>query len=104
MKITYVTNNSCDDCLNITKIKPSFQQLGVYIDSEKYSDVNGIEGKNILIKYNITAIPTVVLSKEIIDYTSIKSMLEGVGTFEKDDAFVFRKLDVLNSKYQRTGI
>lgn len=104
VKITYVTNNSCEDCLNITKIKTSFQQLGIYIDSEKYADVNSIDGKNMLIKYNITAIPTVVLSKEIIDYTNIKSTLEAVGTFEKDNAFVFRKLDVLNAKYQRTGI
>lgn len=104
VKITYVTNNSCEDCLNITKIKASFQQLGVYIDSEKYADVNSIDGKNMLIKYNITAIPTLVLSKEIIDYTNIKSTLEAVGTFEKDNAFVFRKLDVLNAKYQRTGI
>ena len=104
VKITYITNKSCEDCLNITKIKPSFQQMGVYIDSEKYTDVSSIEGKNLLSKYNITAIPTVILSKEILDYTTLKTTLEGVGTFEKDSAFVFRKLDVLNAKYQRTGI
>ena len=104
VKITYITNKSCEDCFNITKIKSSFQQFGVYIDSEKYTDVSNIEGKNILIKYNITAIPSVVLSKEIIDYTGIKSTLEGVGTFEKDSTFVFRKLDVLNAKYQKTGV
>jgi len=101
VRITYVTNNTCEECFNVTQLKSSFQGLGVYIDSEKYADVSSTEGKSLLNIYNITAIPTVILSKEISDYGSIKDVLANVGSFESDGTFVFRKLDVLKVKYQK---
>lgn len=99
VRMTYVTNNSCEDCFNVTQLKDSFQNLGVYIDSERYADVSTEEGKSLLNKYNITAIPTVVLSEEISDYTSLKKLLEEVGSFIGKE-YVFRKLDVLKVKFQ----
>jgi thioredoxin-related protein len=98
--ITYLTNNSCEDCFNITQLKGSFQNLGIYIDNEKYIDVSSAEGKNLLEKYNITAIPTAILSEGIQDYDSIKEVLEQVGTFE-NNRFVFRELEELNVEYQK---
>ena len=74
--------------------------MGVYINNEKYVDVSSSEGKTLLSKYDITAIPTIILSKEISDYETIKKTLEQFGTFEQDGKFVFRKLDVLKVKYQ----
>ena len=103
VNITYITNKSCEDCFNVTQLKDVFGGTGIYIFSERYVDVNNAEGKNLLEIYNITAIPTVVLSSEINDYTSIKDVLEQVGTFEKDNNYVFRKLDILKVKYQKTG-
>lgn len=98
--ITYLKNKSCGDCFNVTDLKDSFQSLGVFINNEKAIDISSIEGKNLLKKYNITAIPTVILSKEIQDYESVKNILEQAGTFEKDDNFIFRRLDRLNVEYQ----
>ena len=102
VKITYITNNSCIDCFNVTQLKSAFQSLGIYFYSEEYVDVSSREGKNMLVEYNITAIPTAILSKEILDYTTIKDILEKVGTFE-DNEYVFRNLDVLEVKYQKMG-
>ena len=98
--VTYLTNSSCEDCFNATLLKPSFQKLGIFINSEKNIDISSSEGKSLLSKYNIIAIPTVILSKGISDYESIKEILEKIGTFEKDNVFVLRKLDTLNVKYQ----
>ena len=98
--ITYIENKTCEDCFNVTQLKGSFQGMGVYINNEKYVDISSSEGKTLLSKYDITAIPTIILSKEILDYETIKKTLEQVGTFEKDNNFVFRKLDVLKVKYQ----
>ncbi len=99
--ITYLTDSSCEDCYNATQLKSSFQSLGVYIDEEKTYDVSSSIGKSLLGKYNITAVPTVILSKELGDYKSLKEMLEEIGTFESDGSFVFRKLEVLNVKYNK---
>jgi len=98
--VTYIEDKSCSDCFNVTELKGSFESFGIYIDGEKYTDISSSEGKDLLIKYNITEIPTIILSKEIQDYESIKETLKQVGSFEKDNVFVFRKLDILNVKYQ----
>ena len=68
---------------------------------EEYLDISTTKGKNLLSEYNITAVPTVILSKEIQDYNAIKEILEQAGSFEKEGVFVFRKLDVLNAKYKK---
>lgn len=99
VKITYVTNNSCEDCFNVTQLKSSFQSLGVYVDGEEYVDISSEQGKSLLKEYNITAIPTLILSEEISDYTTLKKILEGVGSFV-NKKYVFRKLNALNVKYQ----
>ncbi len=98
--IIFIENKSCEECFNIIELKKSFQSLGVYFYNEKNVDISSSEGKNLLNKYNITAIPTIILSKEIHDYDSIKPVLDKIGSYEDDGKFVFRSLDSLNVKYQ----
>ena len=98
--ITYLTNKSCEDCFNATLLKKGFQEMEVYINKEKWVDISSEEGKILLSRYNITAIPTVILSKEILDY-NIEDVLNQVGSIEDNKEFVFRNLDVLNVKYQK---
>lgn len=100
--ITYIINNTCKTCFNVTQLKGTFQNLGVYIDKETYVDISNSDGESLLNQYKITAVPTIILSKEISDYKTITKVLEQVGTFEQGK-FVFRKLDSLNVKYQEIG-
>ncbi len=98
--ITYIENKSCVECFNVTDLKKSFQGIGMYIDKERFVDVSSPEGANLIVQYKIDAIPTVILSRGIEDYESIKKTLEQVGSFV-DGKFIFRKLDVLQVKYQK---
>ncbi len=98
--IILVKDKSCEDCFDVDELKDSFLSLGIYFNNEKNVDISSGEGKNLLKKYNITAVPTIILSKEIQDYDAIKKMLEQIGTFEDDGRFVFRRLDSLDVKYQ----
>lgn len=98
--ITYLENKSCLECFNASILKEAFQEIGVYIDREVHIDISSAEGKALVKNYNITGIPTIILSDEISDYLAIKGILEKVGTYE-GKKFVFRKLDVLNAKYQK---
>jgi hypothetical protein len=99
--INYISDKTCEDCFNVTQLKGIFQNLGIFIGNEEYFDISTTEGKNLLSEYNITAVPTVILSKEIQDYNAIKEVLKQAGSFEKDEVFVFRKLDALNAKYKK---
>ncbi|MBR9704579.1 hypothetical protein GOV12_04150 [Candidatus Pacearchaeota archaeon] len=101
VNIKYILDKSCTDCFNVTQLKSGFESLGVYIDSEEYIDISNFKGKELLNKYNISKVPTVILSKEISDYKPITPSLKDLGTFEEDKSFVFRELDKLNLKYQK---
>ena len=96
---TYLVNNSCLDCYNVSMLKEAFANLGVYVASERSIDIASEEGKELVKSYNITAIPTAILSDEISDYEKLKEVLLQVGDFS-GKKYVFRKLDVLNVKYQ----
>ncbi len=96
VRITLLEDSSCKDCFDVNKLKESFQAAGVSFISEKVLDISSFEGKAFAKKYNVTAVPTVVLSKEILDYSQIRGALKDAGTFdEKDQSFVFRKLDAI---------
>jgi len=99
--ITFIENKSCEDCFNVTLLGNSFLQFGIYFENKNTVDVETSEGKSLLKKYNITAIPTVILSSGILDYEYLNLTLKEGGTFEKDGKFVFRNLDLLNVEYQK---
>ena len=99
--ITYITDKGCVDCYDVTTLKDLFGSIGIYIDKEKEIDVDTSEGKSLLDSYDIKAVPTAILSKEIQDY-NLKSILEKVGKFINDE-FVLTELDSLKVKYNKIG-
>lgn len=100
---TYITNKSCTDCFNISTFGNSFRKGGVFIVEEKYIDISTAQGKNVVKEYNITSIPTIILSKELSEYQQITKALESLGTFEKDGSYIFRKTESIQGKFQTLG-
>ena len=100
VKATYLINKSCEECFDPSSLGGSFKNMGVYFSSEKEVDVSSSEGKKIIYNYNITLIPTIIFSKEILDYKEMEMIFEQIGTIEKDSSFVFRKIKELNVNYQ----
>lgn len=98
--VTYLVDKDCADCIKVEQLRSTFLSIGIYMDKEKTLDITSQEGKSLLKKYNITAVPTIILSKEISDY-NVKDMLKSVGSFENDGKFIFRKLDLLKAKYRK---
>lgn len=99
--ITYLENESCEECSDIKQLKKSFQAIGIYIDSEKTVNASSNEGKKLISRYNITAIPTVILTKGLLDYNNIEEMLGKVGTFDpEDNNFIFRNVKILGLESQ----
>jgi len=94
VSITLLNDSSCEDCFDVGELRQAFQQMGVYFVDEKILDVSSVEGKAFVLKYNVTKVPTLVLSKEILDYAQLREVLGSVGTFDdKDQSFVFRKIE-----------
>ncbi len=99
--ITYITDKTCTDCYDVKKLKASFTNyFGIFIKNEKSVDISSEEGKALIQKYKITKVPTAILSKEVSDYTSLKKVMEGIGTYDSDGSFVYTNLDQLQVKYK----
>lgn len=90
VKITYVTDASCNECYNVSMHNEALGKMGIYLVQEEWVDAKSAAGKSIISKYNITIVPTILLSKEASMYFPLMQAWAEVGTIESDGSFVFR--------------
>ena len=98
VKVTYITDNSCKECYDVNFHKTIIQQMGITPVSEKTVDIGTPEGANLLAKYSITKVPTIILSEDAKEYSAVKQIWPQVGTVEKDGTHVFRNIELLKDK------
>lgn len=92
-----LTDNSCNTCYNVSVQKQILQGFGLGIKSESTYDINSSAGEGLLNKYNITKVPTILLSPETKVYSSLVQAWSQVGTIEKDGWFVFRATEAMGA-------
>ncbi len=92
INITYLYNPNCSICYNYTVHKTVLERFYVYIENEKAVSIYSREGKELVKKYNITAVPTFIASPDLKYYKDLMKVWEQVGTREKDGYFVFRNM------------
>ncbi len=92
VNIIYLTDKSCEECYNVTQHRLILtQNFAVKLEKEETIDISDDDGKMLTAKYNITQVPTVILSSEINAYPSTQ-ILKQFFSAEKDGSFVFRRL------------
>lgn len=95
----YVTDNSCRDCYNVSQhreILANEQGFAVRLGMEEYVDIGDAKGEELISKYNITQVPTVIVSDEISVYPSSQA-LKQFFSVEKDGSYVFRLLSAVGT-------
>jgi len=86
-----ITDDSCDKCYKLKQLEEIItQNFGVYINTKKTFDINSKEGQSYIQKYKITKAPTVLLSTETDEYTSLINTWEKIGSIESDGWLIFR--------------
>ena len=101
ISITYITDGSCEECYNVVAVqKPALLRFGLALDTENTVDINTPEGESLKKKYNISAVPTVILSSEASKYLALQSVWKQVGTIEPDGVHVFREMKALGATYK----
>ncbi|MBI4016468.1 MAG: hypothetical protein HY363_02125 [Candidatus Aenigmarchaeota archaeon] len=97
--LTYVADKSCTDCFNVSILKEVMtSNFGVQFVKENFADTSSSAGKRLIEKYNITNVPTILLSAEVKDYPSIEEVWQQAGTIEKDGTYVFRNMNLLEGQ------
>lgn len=93
--LVMLTDNSCNDCYDVTINKPILTRLGIIINNENTYDISSSKGKELVSKYNIKKVPIIILSPEAKEYASFVSAWEAVGTKESDGWFIMRSPEVV---------
>lgn len=88
---THVIEPNCGKCRNYTYFTKQLEKAGVRIYEEKYVKRNSDEGLFLVKAYNITKVPSLVLSHDINEYAATAAYLATVGSFESDGSFVLRE-------------
>ncbi len=102
--MTLITDTTCTECFDTSVYKELFtQSFSMHVVKEDVLDVASTKGRFLVKKYNITTVPTVVLSKDAGMYPSLAQAWEQVGTAEKDGSFTFRKVELLKSYFEQQG-
>lgn len=97
VNIIYLSDKSCTECYDVIlhkEILTSPQSFAMKFDREETLDISDARGKELIANYNITKVPTVILSDEAGAYP-IKVALRQFYSFEKDGSYVFRALSAL---------
>ncbi len=97
--VIYLIDKSCNECYNISihkTILSSPQSFAITLNKEETVDISDAKGKELILKYNITRVPTVVLTKEVNVYPSSQSLKQFYSS-EKDGTFVFRHPSLIGS-------
>lgn len=93
---TYITDKSCAECYNASIHKEVLAQgFGMVFKAEKTADISTKAGKDLVSKYGIKYVPTLLLDKEAAEYKQLAEAWKDVGTQEEDGTFVFRTVNRL---------
>jgi len=97
--VTFITDNSCAECYDVNLHQTSLANFGVPIANSRTVDAASDEGKSLIEKYNITKVPTIVISGQPDEYQSLKSIWATVGKVADDGTYVFTNLDEMGGSY-----
>ncbi len=103
--VTYLTDVSCAECYDVKSHRNALAGLAMTPSSEQTLDLADVQGRVLARKYNITSVPTILLSGELEEYAQFGQVWPQVGTTEPDGTYVFRAGQALMGVYKdlKTG-
>ncbi len=100
VSLTNIVDASCATCYNVSLHKSILTNFGVVIAMEKTLDISSMDGKQLVSQYNISKVPTIIMTGDQALYPSLMQVWLSVGSVEKDGAYVFRSIDQLQMPYK----
>ncbi len=98
VSVTYLKDSSCLTCYDVTQHQQILNRFGVAINDEKTFDISSQEGKDLISKYSITKVPTIIISNDVSVYTSfMNNIFTKVTTKQSDDNYLFTSVELLGS-------
>ena len=97
VQVIKLADNSCVECYDVENHMTILTRFGIYIDKSIPYDISSANGKTLVQKYNITKVPTIILSPDVSVYSSIVQVWDQVGTVETDGWYIFRATEQMGT-------
>lgn len=97
VRLVNLIDSSCSDCYDVSLHEQILINFGLVPVNKTTYDINSTDGKALLEKYNITSVPTVLLSPEADAYVGLTQVWPQVGSIESDGWYVFREMTALGN-------
>ncbi len=92
VSLTYIKDSSCSECTDLSEAIDGLEKSGVKVINKKTVERGSNTGKELINKYNIEQIPTLILSNDISAYEQISQVWGNIGTIEKDGSYIIRRI------------
>lgn len=86
----YLKDLSCEKCNDLTLLAGQIKGAGIKISAEENIDPGGDEGKDLIEKYDIGFVPTIILSRDAGVYSIMQEAWPQIGSKESDGSYVLR--------------
>lgn len=90
-ELIYLDDGSCTECYDVTLHDEILDRLALNATNKRTVDISSDEGKEMVDKYFITAVPTILLTGELEPYDILNEIWDEVGSIEYDGTYVLRK-------------
>lgn len=91
VELTMLTDQTCSDCYDVTKHEVILRRFGISTQNQQVLDIGLDKAKELIRKYDIDLVPTIILTGDISAYPAVVSIWPQVGTVEDDGTYVFRQ-------------
>jgi hypothetical protein len=95
VNVILLNDSSCKTCYDLNLHLQILARFNVQISNTQNIDISSTDGQNLLSKYNITKVPTLLVSPDAVLYQNLNAVWPQVGTVASDGWFVFRSAEVM---------
>lgn len=89
LKVTKIIVADCEECFDIENVLESIKKQNVDVTEERTLYLNENEAKNLVNKYSIKKIPTLIISGEINKTEQLKSYFKNIGEVKDERSLIF---------------
>lgn len=89
-KLIMLNDIDCEECYDVSVHEKIMAQFNFPTINDEIVDIDSSFGKELVNKYNIQLVPTIILIGDVEEYPELSSIWNQVGTIEDDGAYIFR--------------
>ncbi len=95
--VTFLTDETCTTCYDVSLHGNALKNLAIPTENYKFVDMASKEGKDLISKYSIKKVPTMLISGEVNLYNSLTQLWSQVGIIAEDGTYVFSEVDLMGT-------